>query len=299
VAFRLKKNESASAGIRRVVRREIDAAIELLEDRKSDPSETVHELRKGFKKIRAVVRLVRDGLGAEGFRRENRALRDLGRLLSPARDAKVRLTALDRLLEKEKGKLSRSDVAPIRARLASSHRAAVTRARRPEAVARIGQELRALRRRARSWPLEKAGFACLEAGLRRAYRDGRRAEAEAYRVRTDDAFHEWRKRAKDLRYQVSLLEPAWPRLMKDVARGLHDLTDVLGDDHDLADLRGALTGRGKPANRAKAVDDLLDRIAHRRSILQAEARPVGARMYPEKPGRFVARIESYWDAWRS
>ncbi len=299
MAFRLKKNESASAGIRRVAREEIDEAIELLENRKADPSETVHELRKQVKRIRAVVRLVRDELGEEVFRRENRALRELGRRLSAARDAKVRVSALDLLRKREKGKLARSDVAPIRRRLAARHRAAVRRARRPEALARIGKDLRALRRRARTWPLRKAGFGCLEPGLRRAYRDGRRAEAEAYRARTDEAFHEWRKRAKDLRYQVSLLEPAWPEMMKDVERGLHDLTDRLGDDHDLGDLRRVLTGRRAPGNGAKRVERLTDRIAHRRSALQAEARPIGARIYSEKPRRFSTRMESYWDAWRS
>jgi CHAD domain-containing protein len=298
VAFRLKKNESASAGIRRVAREEIDEAIDLLEDQKADPAEAVHELRKQFKKIRAIVRLVRDELGDEVFQRENRALRDLGRRLSAARDAKVRVSALDLLQKEEKGKLARSQVAPIRKRLDARHRVAVRRSRRPEVLSQIESELRALRRRARTWPLGKAGFACLESGLRRAYRDGRRAETEAYRARTDEAFHEWRKRAKDLRYQLGLLEPAWPEVMKDVERGLHGLTDRLGDDHDLADLRRVLNGRNS-ANGAKRVEGLADRIAHRRSVLQAQAQPIGARIYSEKPGRFSARIESYWDAWRS
>jgi hypothetical protein len=87
--------------------------------------------------------------------------------------------------------------------------------------------------------------------------------------------------------------------MKDVERELHDLTDRLGDDHDLADLRRALTGSRGLGKGAVDVKRLIDHIAKRRAELQADARPIGARIYAEKPRLFSARVESYWDAWRS
>lgn len=43
------------------------------------------------------------------------------------------------------------------------------------------------------------------------------------------------------------------------------------------------------------VVELIDR---RRADLQAAARPLGSRIYPEKPRAFSRRIESYWAAWR-
>jgi CHAD domain-containing protein len=147
--------------------------------------------------------------------------------------------------------------------------------------------------------MSKPGFACIEAGLRRSYRDGRRREAEAYAWQTDEGFHEWRKRAKDLRYQVELLGPAWPDVMKDMERELHHLTDRLGDDHDLADLRLVLARSHTLAGSARRTDRILDGIGKRRSDLQADARPMGARIYGEKPRVFSERIEGYWDAWRS
>ena len=85
--------------------------------------------------------------------------------------------------------------------------------------------------------------------------------------------------------------------MKDVEHTLHDLTDRLGDDHDLADLRRVLTDSDRPAR--KTVDPLLERIAKRRAKLQADARSLGARIYGEKPKIFSRRLEGYWDAWRS
>ena len=46
--------------------------------------------------------------------------------------------------------------------------------------------------------------------------------------------HEWRKRTKDLRYALELLEPLWPDVMEAFAAEVDDLADLLGEDHDLA-----------------------------------------------------------------
>ena len=297
MGFRLRKNESASAGVRRVARELIDGTVKRVRDRKGDPEETVHELRKDLKKFRAMIRLVRGELGEDAYGRENVAARDLGRKLSAARDASVRLSALKKLREKFPEELSDRSVAPIRKRLGARRQAAMRRAR--GSLAAIGRDLAKLRRRIRSWPLSKPGFACLDPGIRRTYRQGKKSQAEAYASSADDAFHEWRKRAKDLRYHVELLEPVWPEALKDVEKALHDLTDLLGDDHDLVDLRRALTSSPRLTRGAAKVESLLELIDRRRSHLQAEARPLGARIYGEKPRGFSARLESYWDAWRS
>jgi CHAD domain-containing protein len=298
VGFKLRKKESAGAGIRRVAREEIEDALEILEKKNADPEESVHELRKHFKRIRAVLRLVRDEVGEDVYRRDNGAVRELGRHLASARDASVRASALDRLRSTYEKNFPADRVSPIRRALASRRRAALARLRRGSTLSSISRELEALRARVRTWPIRREGFFCLEPGLRRGYRQGRTAEADAYATREDDAFHEWRKRAKDLRYHVELLAPVWPEAMKDFEKTLHGLTDHLGDDHDFADLRRALTTSPKlaQADAAATVTELIDR---RRSELQAAARPVGARIYAEKPRAFGRRIGSYWEAWRS
>ena len=298
MGFKLRKKESAGAGIRRVAREEIEDALEILEGKNADPEESVHELRKHFKKIRAILRLVRDEVGDEIYRRDNGAVRELGRGLAAARDASVRASAFDHLRSDSEKELPSDRVLPIRKTLAARRRAALGRLTRGSSLAAISRELDALRARVRAWPIRREGFSCFEPGLRRGYREGRKAGPDAYATREDDAFHEWRKRAKDLRYHVELLEPVWPEAMKDLEKSLHELTDRLGDDHDFADLRRALTTSPKiaPVDAAATVIELIDR---RRSGLQAAARPIGARIYAEKPRAFGRRIGSYWDAWRS
>jgi len=300
LAFKLEKRETAAEGIRRVAREEIDTALKLIRDKRSRPETVVHELRKQLKKLRSIVRLVENELGERIADRDNKALRDLGRRLSPARDASVRVAALEDMIDgKKNGASKRVEAVPIlRKRLAARQAAALSRVRRNSDLAAIRRELESLSKRARRWPLRREGFDCLERGLRRSYRRGRAGQAEAYATRTDEAFHDWRKRAKDLRYQAGLLEPIWPPTMKGFEKSLHDLTDRLGDDHDLADLRSLLRTSPKLTAGTDGVTSLIERIDRRRSELQAEARRLGARIYSEKGRAFSGRIESYWEAWR-
>jgi CHAD domain-containing protein len=299
VGFQVKKNESASAGVRRIARELVDHAVELIEKKKADPAETIHELRKQLKKFRAVLRLVRGELGGEVYKRDNVAARDLGRKLSPARDAGVRVSSLESLQKTYEKDFPAEGMASIRKRLVTRHRAAVRRVGVDSTLSFIARDLKALRRRVRTWPLAKEGYPCLEPGLRRVYRQGKKSEADAYVSGSDEAFHEYRKRAKDLRYLVDLLEPVWPEVMQDVEKTLHKLTDCLGDDHDLSDLRRILTTSPRLTRGSRDVTRVLELIDRRRSELQAEARPIGSRTYCEKPKAFSARIGFYWDAWRS
>ena len=85
-----------------------------------------------------------------------------------------------------------------------------------------------------TWPLERDSFQALSDGLERTYRRGRRDFRAARSEPTVEALHEWRKRAKQLWYHHSLLRPLWPPVMQAVGDEAHELSDRLGDDHDLA-----------------------------------------------------------------
>src|SRR4051794_37864127 len=77
MAFRLKRAERVGKGVKRIVRRQVGEALQGLQKTPSE-DETVHEARKHFKKVRAVLRLVRDEVGDKVYRRENARFRDAG-----------------------------------------------------------------------------------------------------------------------------------------------------------------------------------------------------------------------------
>ena len=84
-------------GVRRIARDQLDMSIERLEGHTDEDLGTaVHETRKSLKRMRATVRLARDELGDEAYRRENIAFRDAARRLGGARDSQVLLETLRR-----------------------------------------------------------------------------------------------------------------------------------------------------------------------------------------------------------
>ncbi|MCG8508288.1 MAG: CHAD domain-containing protein, partial [Rhodospirillales bacterium] len=124
-------------------------------------------------------------------------------------------------------------------------------------------------------------------------------------------FHDWRKRVKDLWYQLRLLESAWPDMMHAYDNALDELADLLGDHQDLDLLHDALDAMkadeagqdedggiaicGVDAKTCAATRLLVEK---RMNKLRRAARPIAKRIYSEKPGVFVDRLNAYWRCWR-
>ena len=90
----------------------------------------------------------------------------------------------------------------------------------------------------------------------------------------------------------------WATLMKALEAELKQLSDLVGDDHDLFLLGdpAAMKKFAKEAPReAEALKALLDA---RHKELQAQALALGVRFYQEKPGIFCKRLGQYWKRWR-
>src|SRR5215211_1032009 len=107
-------------------------------------------------------------------------------------------------------------------------------------------------------------------------------------------FHEWRKRAKDLWHAAQIVRPAAPKRMKKLAARAHRLSNLLGDDHDLAVLREHVERDGAPFERETTRTALLSVIDRRREALQREAFKLVARIYKGKPTRFARSVERGW-----
>jgi CHAD domain-containing protein len=272
MSYRLDFAESPEASLRRVAGERVgDALRRLGEDFEHDPTTAVHEARKDIKKTRSLLRLYRGELGRATYRRENGVLRDAGRELSALRDDDALRDTIGEL------GLAGAELAPDEDAIATPPDLAVDAARN-----RLGRVLA----RMDAWSVDAADPRSLLAGLDRAYRSGRQAMLRAERRPTDARLHDWRKRAKDLRYQQQILRPAFDDQLKGQAGAAKTLSDLLGDDHDLAVL----------ASRLESDDGGV--IAARREELQAEAFRLGRRIYAEPPKRFRKRIGRYLAAGR-
>lgn len=296
MAYRLKRGEPLTEALRRIVREQLGAALDELGDAELDVHETIHQTRKRCKKARAALRLVRPGL--KRYPEANARLRDAARLLAAPRDAQSHLEALDALAGHYEGLLAPEALAPVRAGL-EAHRAGLSGPDSDIALrmAEVAGQLHRAREAAAAWRVKGPRYEVLAGGLAASYGRGRRARAEAYERPSSERFHEWRKRAKYHRYHVRLLATAWPEVLDPTREALHDLTDLLGEAHDLAVLRARLVadpvafGGYRPVQVVSALADA------RRAELRARARGLGARVFAEPKKRAGQRFAAYVRAW--
>jgi len=288
--FRLGSGELVSEGLRRIVRARLDEAIGGLDAAGDDAlDEAVHEARKSLKRVRTTLRLARDELGDEVYRSENAGFRDAGRRLSGARDSQVVVETLEGLCERCRGELPPGGFTALRDALRQEHEAARERLRADaDAVRDVVEELRAARARTASWPIERDDLDALAPGLRRIYRRGRKALGASCE-QSDEALHELRKRAKDLWYASQILGPAAPKKTKKMAKRAHKLSDLIGEDHDLAVLQQTAERHHEHLSEAErgALRALIER---RRTELQRRALPHAERLYRRKPRAVVRRV---------
>jgi CHAD domain-containing protein len=293
--YRLREKEGVHDGVIRIAIGRADDALEQLgRAREGDLSSGIHEARKDLKKIRSLLRLVRDGLGKKAYRRENCRYRDAARLLSGARDAEIRVRTLE-LLERRFGpELAATEVAALRKRL-EGERPRGADAGQLDRLDRAAAAIAEGRTLIGDWPLGDGGdWELLEPGLRRSYRRGRKAMKRVREDPGDESAHEWRKRVKDLWYHLRLLRDADPEELGPAAEQVHELSDLLGDHHDLSVLAEWI----RESDRSATAGPLLDAISRRQAELLESALELGARLYAEKPRRFSGRLEACWRQWR-
>jgi CHAD domain-containing protein len=295
MAFELKQGEKVHKGVRRIVSRRIDKALKTLEARgKSISDPAVHDARKRFKEIRGTLRLVRGEMGDKAFERENKTFRDAGRRLSKLRDAKVLVDSLDQLVGEFGKRRKVKSLTQLRRALVQRQRDMREKlATGDKTVSSIVRKVEDARKRLKKWPLKRAGWKAIEPGLKHVYELGQGAMKQARKEESDEALHEWRKRAKDLRYELEILKRSWPRIIEPLADRAHQLTDLLGDDHDLAVLR-AVSREQFGKEDSVETQLLFALIDERRKTLQREAFSIGGKLYAQKLDVFIRRIKGYW-----
>jgi CHAD domain-containing protein len=299
MSFELKKDERIPKGVRRIVCKRIDKALEAMSRKTRAVSDnTVHDARKRFKEIRGALRLVRQELGEKTFARENHTFRDAGRPLSALRDAKVLVDSLDNLVAHFDGRVKPQSVASLRRALVERRRAIRKQVlQRDRAVPDIVRRVRAAKKRVKNWPLRKRGWKAIKNGLTTVYAQGRQAMKDARSDASDEALHEWRKSTKYLRYELELLQAVWPETIEPLVEQAHRLTDLLGDDHDLVVLR--MVADEESEDKSSVENELLFAlIDERRGALQREARELGQKLYEENVEDFVGRLKGYWQVAR-
>lgn len=298
--FQIEFGEKSSDTIRRIMLEEIEGAIDLLSNSAVTPGTAVHEFRKGIKRIRAVLRLMRPDVGETVFGRENACFRDASRQLSPLRDSAVMIETLDLIILHYESNLPPNNFEPVRQQLVK-HNEAVQQQfdQQLDIFAGVVRTLTEAKQRIEALPLTCQEFDAFEKGLKKVYRVGRNRMIEAYKDGdSPEKFHNWRKRVKYLWHHIELLQPIWPVILFPLAEELHQLSDYLGLEHDLAVLQAFIINNPADFNGVSNTSNLLSLLTARSQELEMAAQPLGQRLYAEGPTAFVSRAAVYWNIWQ-
>jgi CHAD domain-containing protein len=298
MSFELRKGESIRKSIHRVARMQLRDALESLqESRVESVDERIHSVRKSFKRVRAVLRLVRYSFGESTYRFENESLRDAARPLSEVRDAKILIEALDKLRKKHQN-VENAAFEQARNQLIAHQRDVHKKVLEDEnAFAATSTAIEEALERLDQWSDQRMTWSDLCKGVKRVYRSGRNALDDAKSEASNENLHELRKQAKYLRHQLELLTPTWPKVVGELATQAEELGDVLGEDHDLAVLCSILTKSKGSNHQAEQMKQLAALIGRQRGKLQEGALPKAELLYRDRPKQFVHRLEAYWRKW--
>jgi CHAD domain-containing protein len=296
MSFRIKTHGRIGADLHRVIDEEITAAqAELQAFERVGDIEAIHEARKHFKKLRALVQLIRKPLGAKEVRAEQAFYRDVGREFQRIRDAQAQAVTLEKIAERF-FETRRPPIIQAAGRiLAAEEQRARTQLVKKGICEVVLDSLLGARIRIAGWQLDDFGWKDLRTALHRSYRRAREAWRHACDEPKPRALHDWRRRTKDLLYHICLCHSAAPEFIEELAGELEVLGEFLGDDHDLVVLRSLLERhpRDIPAGEARAA--FFKMLKLRRDELLDAAFDLAGRFFSESPTDFIDALDDRRD----
>jgi CHAD domain-containing protein len=249
----------------------------------------IHEARTAVKKVRAILRLLREA-NTDGLGKDERRLRAVGQVLSTLRDSDAVIATFDLLRRRFPKRLPEHSKAVIRRRLVQARTRLAREARDNHSVATAAHTLRVVRRSAKRWDVPIFESLDLSNLLKESYRASRNAMHRAQKTTRGSDLHRWRKRVKTLWYQLRLIESRAPGLRATI-QDLEQLETWLGDHQNLSVLQAAIADQKKTGQQSLAVLRRLMVVS--RSVqksLRAKALARGRGLMTDRPKTFARSL---------
>jgi len=241
------------------------------------PEKAIHEFRKSVRRARALVKLLRPLIGERAYAELNDECRQAVRATSAVRDADVLIERVAAAERTDATRVALDRLVEVLAAEQAEHRSGGA----AEALEVGAVRLRPLPARLALALPAAVSLAELRDAFARGYRRARRTRRACRREKTHASIHTWRKRVKELRYQLEMLVPhAGPSAPVGARhQAAADLAEELGhatDDIALVVVIEAHRDRLEPASTAALLDGLEARIAAGRKAAVAGSRELFA-----------------------
>jgi CHAD domain-containing protein len=247
----------------------------------ADAQTAVHEYRKALRRARAVLSLVADALPKSERRAVRRALQEARRAVGHARDHVVAPETLATL------PLAEVEREAANAILATAHEAkpqgAEIKQLLAEGAARTAAQLEALQA---ALPPELAWKSVVK-GVKGVYAAARHARRAAKRSKR--AFHAWRRRSKELAYQLDVLSSFAGNHVHELHAELDGVADTQSPAVDLVMVRDFVRTYGERVA-PEALDQLVAAIEAQLNDVMRDSRNAGKAAFTRKPRQFGRRL---------
>ena len=291
----LQPGQSVGDALRAIASQTLSETHAIVTDTARDKAVAVHDFRRSMKRWRSQLRLLEPHLGDAAMKLRTGA-RDLARSVGAARDASSALEALDDLHDARavpSKTLSERSLQSVHARLGEIKSAAERKAWSEASRQAILDYVTAASYQVTRWNFAQVTFLDIARGLAETYRRARNALPEEWEEASADELHELRQRVVTHRYQMEIVEPAWPRLGRIWVEEAQRLRTRLGRHQDLSML-ARLTMPHQPL--APWRSRLGPTIAKAQSEHVKSSARLATRLFAEPPKAFRRRMEALWEA---
>jgi CHAD domain-containing protein len=282
--LRLPRRRPLREGVLTAFSRVLGAARRFARRAGDDPVAAVHEYRKSLRRARAVVSLLSPALGKPAAKGLTGHLQSAFRATNAFRDADILLQTLRCVPAAPEDDLPRH---AIEVALELEQRR--SRAETSETLAHGLRRLSPLPAAMEVVLDPRFSARDLERGLARSRRRERRALERARETGRDEDLHEWRKRLKELRYQLELFASTGSAELKKREKALGQLAQDLGNVTDLIVLKGEIARRQREGTVPPA-PALIDRMARLSSLRSGEILERGVRLFEDDPKAFARQV---------
>ena len=283
MAYIFHPSESAPASVCRILLEQNRRALQLLRDSSDHPAGRIHRSRQCFKRIRAVLRLVRDA-APYVYQVENRFYRDVSRRLSQVRDAEAVVEAIDQLEQASDQPGWRESLGMLKTGFqgrAQIESAAYVPGLASGPMASICADLETANDRLIVLPLRGLSKKSLKHAARKTSKKCARAFAEVRDIEDPEAFHAWRKQVKASFHHARLMQQITPSWSQRYGPPLRELAEYLGQMQNLYVLKNALRAESDELGIDIHLQRLRNTIELSHADLRRRATELGDRLFAD------------------
>jgi CHAD domain-containing protein len=295
MAFRIKADEPIAKALPRLAKGQLVRSVEALTGLPMESTdEVIHDVRKRLKRVKAVLQLARPFLPEKLYRKTRSNVQAASQPLGPLRNAVVLLETILSLVERfglgDHPEALDSIREVLQAEIDETRDQVLKHGR---ALANAIQSLEKAIASCRDWDLRVDDRKLIPKAWVQVYRRARRVNRRCLGEPTVEDWHDLRKRVKDCLHAFELLLPLKTGYFQDRVASTAQLSQDLGDLHDLDMLElklETLSERLPPG----VASPFLSMLEQRRGEVIREIRETGQDFFADNPRACAEIIASAW-----